>query len=301
MIKILKISIPFFVVLGVLVYFLDPISFINVMIFFIIFHVFIFAYDVLKKEIEIALADKYFPVFLKNLSRSVEVGIAPIKALIEISKEKYGEITKYFRVFKRKLEASIPIEEAFRYLENVFKNNKKIFTSLRVLSFELKSGYGLKEAIDSLYDFITKFVEVERERKAVISQFTVLFYAITLIVAAIIIILINVLVPMYASFTQTQQATPICLNYYGEIYSLQDLVCSIYISEASLFKKEVTDTNQAYMFSVLVNLALIQAFFGGLIIGYGAEKSFAKGLIHALILFTIVFSIFLALGRIGFL
>jgi len=300
MMKILKISIPFFVVLAVLIYFLDPLSFINVMIFFVVFHVFVFAYDILKKEMEIALADKYFPVFLKNLSRSVEVGIAPIKALIEISKEKYGEITKYFRVFKRKLEASVPIEDAFRYLENVFKNNRKIFTSLRVLSFELKSGYGLKEAIDSLYDFITKFVEVERERKVVISQFTVLFYAITLIVAAIIIILIKVLVPMYASFTQTQQSTPICINY-GGIYSLQDLICSFYISEASLFKKEVTDTTQAYMFAVLVNLALIQAFFGGIIIGYGAEKSYAKGLIHALILFTIVFSIFLALGRIGFL
>jgi len=299
--KIFKISIPIFLILGIIVYLLEPISLINLLIFFIIFHVFLFVADLLRKELEISLADKYFPVFLKNLSRSVEVGIAPIKALIEISKEKYGEITKYFRVFKRKLEAGIPIEEAFKYLENVFKNNRKIFTSLKVLNFELKSGYGMKEAIDSLYDFIMKFVEVERERKVVISQFTILFYAITLIIAAIIIILIKVLIPMYSSLIQTQQTTPLCINYGYGIYSLQDLICSFYISEVTLFKKEVTDTTQAYMFAVLVNLALIQAFFGGIIIGYGAEKSYAKGLMHASILFTIVFSIFLALGRIGFL
>ncbi|MEM5830079.1 MAG: type II secretion system F family protein [Candidatus Aenigmatarchaeota archaeon] len=298
--KYITIIIVVYLVLGILVYLFEPISLINVFIFFIVTILSIFGYEILKKEIEISLADKYFPVFFKNLSRSIEVGIAPIRALIEISKEKYGEITKHFRIFKRKLESSISIDKAFEYLEEKFKSNRKIFNSLKILNHELKSGYGLKEAIDSLYDFILKISEVERERKVIISQFTILFYAISLVIVAIIIVLVKVLVPIYTQFLETsQQAQPICLTY--GTFSMEEIICNIYIAESKLFKKEVKNTTEAYMLAVLVNLALLQAAFSGLIIGYGAEKSLAKGVIHLVILFTVTFLIFIVLGRIGFL
>ncbi|MEM5828169.1 MAG: type II secretion system F family protein [Candidatus Aenigmatarchaeota archaeon] len=298
--RYLKIIIPIFIVIGILVYFFEPISLINVFIFFVITILAFTGYEILKREIEVSLADKYFPVFLKNLSRSIEVGIAPIRALIEISKERYGEITKHFRIFKRKLEASISLEKAFEYLENTFKPNRKIFNSLRILKYELKSGFGLKDAIDSLYDFILKLSEVERERKVVISQFTILFYAISLVIVAIIIVLIKVLVPIYTQFLETnQQAQPICLTY--GTFSLEEIICNFYLAESQLFKKEVKNSTEAYMLAVLLNLALLQAAFSGLIIGYGAEKSIAKGIMHSIILFTVTFLIFLILGRIGFL
>lgn len=299
--KILKFSIPLFLVIFAIVYFFDSSSVIPLFLIFLSLHLAIFGIEILKKELEISLSDKYFLVFFKNLSRSVEVGISPIAALIEISKEKYGEITKYFRNFKRKLEASINIDYAFNYLINIFKRNRKIYNSLKILNFELKSGYGLKDAIDSLYDYILKISEVERERKVVISQFTIMFYTISMIFAVIIFVLIKVLAPIYSQFMETSQnVQPVCFEYYVGIHSLRDFICMMYLSEASIFKKEFKPA-EAYIFSVLLNLSLLQAIFSGIIIGYGAEKSVAKAILHSTILFIIIFLFFFTLGKIGML
>ncbi|MEM0243504.1 MAG: type II secretion system F family protein [Candidatus Aenigmatarchaeota archaeon] len=298
--KTLKITIPASILVAIIIFFIDLTSLIPVFLMIIFIHIGIFGYEMLKKELEISLSDRYFLVFLKNLSRSVEVGIAPIKALIEISKEKYGEITKHFRVFKRKLEAGIDIDSAFEYLMNTFKRNRKIFNSLRILNFELKSGYAIKDAIDSLYEYIIKIGEVEREKKSVISQFTVMFYAVSIIFAVIILILVRVLAPVYSQLvTTSQNVQPICLDL-GVIYSFRDLICKMYLSEAYIFKKDFKET-EAYMFSVLFNISILQAIFSGIIIGYGAEKSIAKSLIHAAILFIIIFSLFFISGKLGLL
>lgn len=300
MIRIIKISIPMFIVVGILAYLFDSTSLVPLFLLFIFFHLGLYGFELLKKEIEVSLADRYFPVFLKSFSRNIEVGVSPIRALIEISKERYGEITKYFRIFKRKLESNIDIDGAFNYLSNIFKQNKKILNSLRVLNFGIRSGYGLKDLSDSLYEYILKIGDVERERKTVISQFTILFYSISIIFAIIVFILIRVLTPIYAQFTQTaQNYQPICLEIFG-IYSFRDLICSLYLFEASLFK-DTFKPEEAYMFSVLFNLSLLQAIFSGIIIGYGAEKSLAKSILHSTILFIIIFSFFFTMGKIGML
>lgn len=299
-IKILKFTIPIFVALIVIIYLLDPNTVIPIFLIFIIFHLGLYGFELIKRELEVSLADRYFPVFLRNLSRNVEVGVPPIKSIVEITKEKYGDITKYLRVFRRKIESSIDIDGSFNYLMKIFQKNKKIANSLKVLNFGLKSGYGLKDIIDSLYEYILKISEVEKERKAVISQFTIMFYTISIIFAIIVFVLIRVLVPIYSQFSQTaQNFQPICLEYFG-IYSLRDLICILYTAEASLFKENFKP-EEAYMFSVLLNLSLIQAVFSGIIIGYGAEKSIAKSLIHSTILFIIIFSFFLTMGKIGML
>lgn len=298
--KILKVSIPIFLVIAIIIYFFDPTSIIPLFLVFLFFHLILLGYEILKKELEISLADRYFPVFFKNLSRSVEVGIAPIKAIIEICKERYGEITKYFRVFKRKLEAGVNIDNAFNYLINIFKENRKITNSLQILKYELKSGYGLKEAIDSIYNYILKIVEVERERKVIVSQFTMMFYAISFIFAAIIFVLIKVLTPIYSQFLETSEsAQPVCL-FYEEFMSFRDFICSLYISEARIFKKDFS-VSEAYIFSVLLNISLLQAIFSGIIIGYGVERSIAKSILHSSILFIIIFLFFFTLGKIGML
>lgn len=303
MIDKFKITLPISLGIVLLIYFLfDVYTAVNVLIIVIISHSLLFLFYLLEEERKIREADKYFPVFLKNLSRNVGAKVPIIKALIETSKQKYGNLTRIFYTFARKLEAGINVKNAFDFLISKFKENKKIKNGLTILKEAFTTGYGIKEIIDGVYNYIVKISSVEIERKGLINQYIVLFYAISLIFLVITIFIIRIMVPIFSSFVENMQRQGQYVEIPCEVpYTpLQSFVCSLYENEMKLFKKEYKYA-EFYLFGLLFTAIIIQSFFSGIIIGIGIERSLIKGLIHSLILFSITFFTLLLLGKIGFL
>ena len=297
--KIFLITIPISIAIAIIVGFFDSPTGINIVIISAIFHSLSYLISLWEEERKIREIDKYFPVFLKNLSRNIGAKVPIIKALIETSKQKYGDLTKIFYSFARKLEAGIHPRIAFDYIIKIFKDNTKIRNGLTVLKEAFCSGYGLKETIEGVFNYIVKIGSVESERKSTLSQYIVLFYAVSVIFVIITLVIIKIMVPIYSNFVENMRKQGQFVEIPCEYpYGFQTIVCSLYESEMKLFKKEYT-TPQFYLFGVLFNAIVLQAIFAGIMIGVGIERSITKGMMHSLILFSIVFFIFLLAGKIG--
>jgi hypothetical protein len=297
--KIFLITIPVSIAIAIIVGFFDPPTGTNIIIISAIFHSFSYLISLWEEERKFREIDKYFPIFLKNLSRNVGAKVPLIRALIETSRQKYGDLTKIFYSFARKLEAGLHPKIAFDYIIKVFKYNTKIRNGLTVLKEAFCSGYGLKETIEGVFNYVVKIGSVESERKSILSQYIVLFYAVSVIFVIITLVIIKIMVPIYSNFVENMrkqgQSVEIPCEYP---YGLQTIVCSLYENEMKLFKKEYT-IPQFYLFGILFNAIILQAIFAGIMIGIGIERSITKGMLHSLILFSIVFFIFLLAGKTG--
>ena len=303
MIEKFKISIPISVLTTVLALILfDIYTAMNILIISIVLHSLLYLFYLLEEERKIREADKYLPVFIKNLTRNVGAKVPLIKALIETSKQKYGNLTKIFNSFARKLEVGIDLKKGFDYLISFFKTNRKIRNSLIIMKETFTSGFGIKETLESVYNYIVKITLVEGERKSIVSQYIVLFYAITSIFLLITVMIIRIMVPIFSNFVENMQRQGQYVEIPCEVpYTpLQNFICSFYENEMKLFKKEFKPA-EFYLFGVLFTGIIIQSIFSGIIIGIGIERSLIKGLIHSLILFSITFFALLVLGRLGFI
>jgi archaellum biogenesis protein FlaJ (TadC family) len=295
------ISLPLTILLVILINLFDQSTAINILILSLIFHGLGYLYTLLEEERKVREIDKFFPVFLKNLSRNIGAKVPMIKALIETSKQKYGNLTDIFHVFARKIESGIPITQAFNFLIEKFRDNTKVKNSLTILRQSFLSGYGLKESIDGIANYNVKIGEVEKERRGLLSQYIVLFYAITLIFLVITVAIMKVVIPVFSSFSENMKRQGQIVEIPCEFtYGFRDILCKLYENEIKLFKKEY-NVGEYYLFGVLFSTILLQSFFAGIIIGIGIEKSLIKGLIHSLILFSITFFVFLLLGKLGIL
>jgi archaellum biogenesis protein FlaJ (TadC family) len=297
--KKFRISLIASIILAIVVGYFDVSTGINILIISTILHSFSYLFIIFEEERKVKEIDKHFPIFLKNLSRNIGAKVPVIKALIETSKQKYGNLSPIFHSFARKLEVGINPKKAFEYLINLFKENIKIRNGLVILKEAFLTGYGLKETIEGVFDYIVKITTMENERKSILSQYIILFYAISIIFVVITLIIIKVMVPIYSSFVENMEKQGQFVEIPCEFaYGFQSIICSIYENEMKLFKKEYK-TAEYYLFGVLFNAIIIQSLFAGIIIGIGIERSLVKGLIHSLTLFSITFFIFLVVGKIG--
>ncbi len=283
----------------IFIFFRDYATAFNVIIFLLISISLTFSYYLWEKEKEIIDMEKIFPVFLANLRKNIEVGVPLTQAFIDAAEQNYGKLTIHFKIFAKKLKSGISIPKSLEYLKRKFGASKKISNVIDILSNSVQSGYGLSSIIYSISEYMINILEVEQERKSILNQFTIMFYAVTIIFAVIVIVMIKVLIPI---LSQTEMGEfKLIINPCEFTPTLfQSGICSLYDKVTSLFREKHT-LMEAYFFGLLSLLTFLQAFFGGIVIGLGVENSLIKGIIHSLILFSIVFFIFLLVGKIGLL
>ncbi len=291
-IKIIIFSILVGFGLSLIFFFLfDVATALNVIIFVLIGTALILFYSLWENEKKIKEMERTFPIFLINLRKNIEAGVPTAKAFIAAAEQNYGNLTKYFRTFAKKIKLGVPITEALEYLKKNFSASRKLVNSINILSQTVRSGYGMSSTIYSVSEYILKILEVEDEKRGVLNQFTLIFYAVTVILGVIILTMIKILIPILSEipgFFADPCQTPV---------GFEIAICELFKSISYLFKSTIPQTY--YMFGILSLVTLLQAIFGGIIIGIGVENSLIKGFIHSLILFSLIFFMFLVSARIG--
>jgi archaeal flagellar protein FlaJ len=197
--------------------------------------------------------DENLPQLLNDLAESQETGMTLIQSLEESSHRRYGPLTTELKKMIIKLSWGIKFEVAFQD----FAKNTQTEMTKKVVTLILQSvrmGGNLKKTFIATAAFTRKMIDIKKERSAQLRQYVITIYTIMVIFQIILIVL-------YQSF-------------FTPFSSSGDHFLTLKTSPES-FK------------GVLSDLAIIEAFVGGIIAGKLGEGTVYLGLKHSIILLLI--------------
>ena len=199
------------------------------------------------------LIDENLPRLLEDLAESQETGMTLVQSIEESSRRKYGPLTNELRKMITKLSWGIKFEAAFRD----FATSAQTEMTQKVVTLILQAIYlggDLKKIFVSTAVFTRKMIDIKKERSSQLRQYVFTIYTIMIIFQVIIIVL-------YQSF-------------FVPFSSGGDRFLTLKTSPEA-FK------------GVLSDLAIIEAFVGGIIAGKLGEGTVYLGLKHSIILLLI--------------
>lgn len=206
------------------------------------------------------MIDDMLPRLLEDVAESQEAGMTLLQALDESSQRKYGPITEELRTLVTQLSWGVEFDEAF----NAFGERIGTELSVRVTTLLLEAielGGDLKTAFKSTAEFVRKMITLRDERESQLRQYMMVIYVSSLVFMLILIILYQSFFLSMASGSKTGFGT----------------------------KKEISLEEFK---TVLFDLAIVEAFFGGLIVAKLSQRVTLTGLKHAVVLLSVVSLIF---------
>lgn len=209
-----------------------------------------------KKRIDEAL-----PRLLDDIGESYESGMTLLQALEECTKRNYGPITGELKKLTAQLSWGVEFEETFKSF--AARINTALTTRVTVLIIEsVRLGGDLKTTFNSTAKFVRQIIALRKERESQLRTYLMIIYASSLIFLMIIVILYqSFFLPMAAQQTRFLQMQMSLGDYKG----------------------------------LLFDLAIVEAFFGGLTAGKLSQGITLAGLKHSVILIFIVTVVLLLL------
>lgn len=242
--------------------------------------------------------EKRFPAFLRDVVEHVRAGSPLYQAIITSSKIDYGELSKEVKRISNQLSWGVPLDKVLsQFAERI--GSKKLYMAIYTVRESYLSGGDIPLTLESLADSLTTLEESEKERKSLLNQYIVVLYVISLIFVGIIVALNNFMVPIFevgvvgAEFAPLGNPCDVCMP------GISCSICGVYESVASVFG--IKAGVSAYYIALFFFMAMVQAFFAGLIIGQISRGSISAGFIHSIILTLLVFSAFGVLSYLGLL
>ncbi len=210
-----------------------------------------------------------FTDFLFELSELVRGGIDPVKATITLSEGNLGSITNQVRLAAKQMQIGYTFEQAMQTLgDNLKSPLAEKYTDLVVQASY--SGGSVANLIQRASADMGIFLAIDREKRAGLSQYTVILYMAQVILIVLCAILVVQFLPSLAGITGLVGAGSSAASDVGGLLSGSD------IGKANLERD----------FYLLVE---INGFLGGLVIGKISEGKVSAGLKHGLILMLIGF------------
>lgn len=194
--------------------------------------------------------------FLFKLSELMRGGLDPVKSVVELSKTNLGELTPHVRLAATAMSFGKSFEAAMMAMTGTLKS--ELITRYTMLVVQASySGGSTSDLILKASEDMRSLIGIEREKEGNLSQYGMIFYFAQAIL-------------FFIAFTLTTSLLPY----------LQDLGSTSFLG---LGGGEIADLNFAQGF---FHLIMINALFGGLIIGKITEGEARHGLKHAVILMT---------------
>ena len=213
-----------------------------------------------KREIDEAL-----PRLLDDIAESQEAGMTLLQALEEVSHRRYGPLTEELRKMVVQMSWGIPFERAVQSFIN--RVGTDLTAKAMVLIVEaIRLGGDTRKVFRSTSNFVKKMLELRKERESQLRPFFMTTYVTVVIFAVIMLIL------YYSFFLPAAKPT-------GETHFLK-IPLSI----------------EGYK-TLIFDLSIIEAFFGGLLAGKMSEGTVTAGLKHSVIVLLVMFAIFSSLFR----
>jgi flagellar protein FlaJ len=212
-----------------------------------------YAIDITLEKRRTRRKEELYTEFLFKLSELMRGGLDPIKSVVELSKTDLGILTPHVRLAATAMSYGKSFEEAMKAMTTTLKS--ELITRYTLLVVQASySGGSTSDLILKASEDMRSIIGIEREKEGSLSQYTFIFYFAQGIVFFIALTLTTSLLP----FLQDLGAT----SFLGKGNQLEDL-----------------DFTVGFFHLIMVN-----AFFGGLIIGKISEGEARFGLKHSAIL-----------------
>jgi len=200
--------------------------------------------------------EELYTEFLFKLSELMRGGLDPVKSVMELAKTNLGELTPHIRIAATGMSFGKSFEEAMMAMTRTLKS--ELITRYTMLVVQASySGGSTSDLILKASEDMRSLLGIEREKEGNLSQYTLIFYFAQGIL-------------FFIAFTLTTSLLPY----------LKDISTTSFLGLGS---GEMASLNFAQGF---FHLIIINALFGGLIIGKITEGEARYGLKHTVILIT---------------
>lgn len=211
--------------------------------------------------------DRNLPLFLLALVSAVQSGSNLIRAIEQTADRNMGSLTPELKNLRANITWGMPIEDAF---EN-FAQRTGTRMSRRVvvlLEMAIKIGGDITSNLEMIQKYVTELQNLEKERKSNLQPYTYTIYISYAVFIGIAVILSS--------------------QFFSEIQVVQDLLKNTSTSGASggVFSA-LRDMDLKQLDSILFNMAIVEAVFGGLAAGKIGSGSYVAGIKHIVIMVII--------------
>jgi flagellar protein FlaJ len=211
--------------------------------------------------------DKNLPLFLLALSSAVQSGANLIRAIETTADRNMGALTPELKNLRANISWGMPIEDAF---EN-FANRMGTKISRRVvvlLEMALKIGGDIRSNLEMIQKHVTELQNLEKERKSSLAPYTFTIYISFAVFIGIAVILSS--------------------QFFSEFETVQELlVDSPGASTQGAMFSSIASMDIEALNTILFNMAIIEAVFGGLAAGKIGAGSYVAGIKHIIVMIVI--------------
>lgn len=256
-----------------------------------------------KKFVEFKEMESKFPAFLRDLIESIRAGMPFHQAIITTSKLNYGTLSKEIKKMSQQISWGMSLDKVLDQFAERVKRSKRLDTAIKIIRESYISGGSVVSVLESVADSTTILEDSDKEKRSLLSQYTVLMYAISLIFIVIVVVINNLLIPVFEMSAGGGEYVTL-VNPCESCSSVGCNICSLFESTTRhLFSTIDTSLDplsvRGHYLSLFFFTCLIQGACSGLIAGQISENSLVAGLKHSLILVAIVLGTFFLLVGFG--
>jgi flagellar protein FlaJ len=215
--------------------------------------------------------DKNLPLFLLALSSAVQSGANLIRAIETTADRNMGPLTPELKNLRANISWGMPIEDAFEnFAERTgTKMSRRVST---LLEMSLKIGGDIRANLEMIQQHVTDLQNLEKDRKASLAPYTYTIYISFAVFLGISVILSS--------------------QFFSEFLVVQKmLIDSPGITDGGMFSSIINMDIEA-LNSILFNMSLIEAVFGGLAAGKIGSGNYVSGIKHIIVMIVMAVAAF---------
>jgi len=211
--------------------------------------------------------DRNLPLFLLALVSSVQSGANLIRAIEQAAERNLGALTPELRNLKANISWGMPIDEAFdNFAQRCGTRMSRRVTVL--LEISIRVGGDVKENLDMIQKHVSDIDEIEKNRKSSLQPYTYTIYIAFTVFLAVSILLST--------------------GFFTEIAAVQEsLINSSRGTTPTGIFGSLVGIDIGKLNSLLFNMAIIEAVFGGLAAGKIGSGSYIAGIKHVVVMIVI--------------
>ncbi len=224
-----------------------------------------------RHEKRLESIDGNLPPLLQSLVSSVQSGGSLLTALEQTADHKLGALTPELKNFRANISWGMPLEDAFEYLRYKVQTNlaRRVFT---LLETSVNVGGDLISSLKVIQTHVTDYKNIEKERKASLGPYVYIIYISFLVFLIIAVLLVS--------------------QFFGEIRAVQEGLADS--GNLGMFSA-LMDLDVDHIKSILFQMSLIEALFGGLAAGKIGSGTFFAGTKHVVIMIVMATVAFIVL------
>ncbi len=217
--------------------------------------------------------DKNLPLFLLALSSAVQSGANLIRAIETTADRNMGPLTPELKNLRANISWGMPIEDAFENFSarTGTKMSRRVST---LLEMALKIGGDIRSNLEMIQQHVTDLQNLEKDRKASLAPYTYTIYISFAVFLGIAVILSS--------------------QFFSEFLKVQEMLLDAPGgANADGMFSSIINMDIAALNSILFNMSIIEAIFGGLAAGKIGSGNYVSGIKHIIVMVVMAVAAFM--------